>query len=131
MIKWQLLKCKVRGDFVLVSGDTVSNMSLKEVLQEHKERRKLDKLAVMTMVLKRSKPSPITHQNRLGDDEILLAIDPQTKELLLYDDGHSSNMQHNTTRQVVLDKSLYISRASVCLCTDLQVILWILFLPHI
>ena len=54
MIKWQLLKCKVRGDFVLVSGDTVSNMSLKEVLQEHKERRKLDKLAVMTMVLKRS-----------------------------------------------------------------------------
>lgn len=107
---------------MLISGDTVSNMSLKEVLQEHKERRKVDKLAVMTMVVKRSKPSPITHQNRLGDDEILLAIDPITKELLLYDDGHSSNMQHSTRRQIVLDKSLYINRASLCLCTDLQVI---------
>lgn len=33
----------VRGDFVLVSGDTVSNMSLATVLQEHRARRAKDK----------------------------------------------------------------------------------------
>lgn len=108
----------VRGDFVLISGDTVSNMSLKEALQEHKERRKSDKLSVMTMVVKRSKPSTVTHQTRLGNDELLLAIDPLTKELLYYDDGLSSNPKHK--RQVVVDRTVYLNKHSVCVCTDLQ-----------
>lgn len=110
----------VRGDFVLVSGDTVSNMSLKEVIQAHKERRKTDKLAVMTMVLKRSKPSPITHQTRLGNDELLLVIDPESKQLLYYADGQSSRLQRGSTRQVVLDRSMYIDRSSIRLYNDLQ-----------
>lgn len=110
----------VRGDFVLISGDTVSNMSLKEVLQEHKDRRKSDKLAVMTMVLKRSKPSPVTHQTRLGNDELLLAIDPDSKQLVYYDDGHSSNLQRGCSRNVVLDRSIYTERQSIRLCNDLQ-----------
>ncbi|KAG0470160.1 hypothetical protein HPP92_016860 [Vanilla planifolia] len=42
----------IRGDFVLISGDTVSNMSLAKALQEHKERKKKDPLAIMTMVIK-------------------------------------------------------------------------------
>lgn len=108
----------VRGDFVLVSGDTVSNMSLKEVLQEHKERRKSDKFAVMTMVVKRSQPSPVTHQTRLGTDELMLAIDPLSKELVYYDEGFSSNAKR--TRQVAVDKALYLNKPSVCLCIDLQ-----------
>ncbi|KAH7373534.1 hypothetical protein KP509_17G061000 [Ceratopteris richardii] len=108
----------VRGDFILVSGDTVSNMSLKEVLQEHKERRKSDKLAVMTIVVKRSHASPVTHQTRLGNDELLLVIDPLTKELLHYDDGLLNNP--NKARQVAVDRSLYLNKPSICLCTDLQ-----------
>ncbi|EAZ25040.1 hypothetical protein OsJ_08829 [Oryza sativa Japonica Group] len=39
----------IHGDFVLISGDTISNMNLKDALQEHKDRRKKDPLAVMTM----------------------------------------------------------------------------------
>ncbi|WCJ43261.1 Translation initiation factor eIF-2B subunit epsilon [Euphorbia peplus] len=76
----------IHGDFVLVSGDTVSNMSLTEAILEHKERRKKDNNAVMTMVIKRSKPSPIIHQSRLGTDELFLAVDPETKQLLYYED---------------------------------------------
>lgn len=106
---------------MLISGDTVSNMSLKEALQEHKERRKSDKLSVMTMVVKRSKPSTVTHQTRLGNDELLLAIDPLTKELLYYD-GLSSNPKRK--RQVVVDRTVYLNKHSVCVCTDLQVILF-------
>eukprot|EP00249_Psilotum_nudum_P016024 c25616_g1_i1 orf=549-2774(-) len=111
----------VRGDFVLVSGDTVSNMSLTKVLQEHRERRKKDKLAVMTMVLKCSKPSPVTHQTRLGKDELLVVTDPESKQLLYYDDGRdSSNMHRNSTRHVVLERTIYAHKSAVLLCNELQ-----------
>ena len=61
----------IHRDFVLITGDEVSNLSLTQVLQEHKDERKKDNNAVMTMVIKRSKPSPITHQSQLGTDELL------------------------------------------------------------
>ncbi|EPS57518.1 hypothetical protein M569_17299, partial [Genlisea aurea] len=76
----------INGDFILVSGDTVSNMPLTELLKEHKERKRKDSNAIMTMVIKRSKPSAITHQSRLGTDELFIAIDPETKQLLHYED---------------------------------------------
>ncbi|KAH9309174.1 hypothetical protein KI387_037085, partial [Taxus chinensis] len=110
----------VRGDFVLISGDTVSNMSLKQVLQEHKERRKKDKLAVMTMVVKRTKPSCITHQNRLGNDELLLAIDSGTKQLLYYEDKKDSSKANEFTENIILDRSIIADKKSVKLCNDLQ-----------
>ncbi len=40
----------IKSDFVLVSGDTVSNMNLAPVLEAHKARRAADKNAIMTMV---------------------------------------------------------------------------------
>jgi len=76
----------VRGYFVLVSGDTVSNISLRQAVQEHKERRRKDKFSIMTMVVKHTKPSAITPQNRLGNDELLLGVNPETKQLLFYKD---------------------------------------------
>ena len=124
--KLTLYCSQVRGDFVLVSGDTVSNMLLKEVVKEHQERRKKDKLAVMTMVVKRAKPSPSTYQTRLGNDELLLAIDPQSKQLLHYDPGREyggrDNYQHQPSqRHVKLDRAALNDRPSVQLCTNLQV----------
>ncbi|GLJ49661.1 hypothetical protein SUGI_1053580 [Cryptomeria japonica] len=110
----------VRGDFVLVSGDTVSNMSLKQVLQEHKERRKKDKLAVMTMVVKRTKPSSVTHQNRLGNDELLLAVDSETRQLLYYEDKKDSGKANEFTENIILDRSIVADRPAVKLCNDLQ-----------
>lgn len=123
-----MLCSQVRGDFVLVSGDTVSNMSLKEVVKEHQERRKKDKLAVMTMVVKRVKPSPLTNMTRLGNDELLVAIDPQSKQLLHYDPGREAggrdNFQHqSSSRNVILEHSALNDRPSVQLCTNLQVLM--------
>ncbi|KAG9445788.1 hypothetical protein H6P81_011916 [Aristolochia fimbriata] len=105
----------IHGDFILVSGDTVSNMCLKQALQEHKERRKKDSNTVMTMVIKRSKPSQLIHQSRLGDDEILLAIDPETKQLLLYED--KAELSKGT---ITLDKTLLADNPAVCLHSDMQ-----------
>ncbi|KAL8473248.1 hypothetical protein ACS0TY_030180 [Phlomoides rotata] len=105
----------IRGDFILVSGDTVSNMSLTQVLKEHKERRKKDSDAVMTMVIKQSKTSPITHQSRLGTDELFMAIDPETKELLYYEDKADTSKG-----TIALDKTLLIDNSSICLHNDKQ-----------
>ena len=44
----------VSSDFVLVMGDLVSNIRIDEVVRVHKERRKVNKDAIMTIVVKES-----------------------------------------------------------------------------
>ena len=44
----------VTTDFVLVMGDLVSNIRIDEVVRVHKERRRTNKDAIMTMVVKQS-----------------------------------------------------------------------------
>ncbi|KAL1569435.1 translation initiation factor eIF-2B subunit epsilon isoform X2 [Salvia divinorum] len=105
----------IHGDFVLVTGDTVSNMPLTQALKEHKERKKRDSNAVMTMVIKQSKPSPITHQSRLGTEELFMAIDPETKELLYYEDKADTSKGTLT-----LDKTMLLDRSSISLHNDKQ-----------
>jgi translation initiation factor eIF-2B subunit epsilon len=106
----------IHGDFVLISGDTVSNMDLNEALKEHKDRRKKDSNAVMTMVIKRSKPNPISHQSRLGTDELFMAIDPVTKQLLHYEDKPV-----NSRKTIIsLDKTILADNPSVFLHNDKQ-----------
>lgn len=106
---------------MLVSGDTVSNMALKEVVEQHQERRRQDKLAVMTMVVKRSKSNPSTHQTRLGSNELVLAINPTTKQLLYYDAGRESTGLDATKPDISLDWSLFSETSAVQLHSDLQV----------
>lgn len=111
-----LLPLKIHGEFVLISGDTLSNMSLTRALLEHKERKKKDSNAVMTMVIQRSKPSPITQQSRLGTDGLFMAIDPATKQLLYY--------QENTNHlkgTLSIDKMLLVDNTSITLHNDIQV----------
>jgi translation initiation factor eIF-2B subunit epsilon len=44
----------ITSDFVLVYGDLVSNIRIDEVVRAHKKRRKTNKDAIMTMVVKES-----------------------------------------------------------------------------
>lgn len=105
----------IRGDFVLISGDTISNMSLKDALQEHMDRKKKDPLAVMTMIIKHSKPSILTHQTRLGNDEIVMAVDPETKELLYYEDRAD-----NSHLYVTIDKDILTNNPTLQLHNDME-----------
>ncbi|KAF8017919.1 hypothetical protein BT93_H2973 [Corymbia citriodora subsp. variegata] len=105
----------IHGDFVLISGDTLSNMSLTRALQEHKERKKKDSNAIMTMVVQRSKPSPITQQSRLGTDGLFMAIDPTTKQLLYYEE----NTNHSKGT-LSIDKMLLVDNTSITLHNDIQ-----------
>ena len=44
----------IKSDFVLVSGDVVSNLDLKSIITAHKKRSQEDRHAIMTMVSGRS-----------------------------------------------------------------------------
>ena len=92
----------------------MSNMSLAEALGEHKERRRKDSNAIMTMVITQSKTSPTTRQSRLGTDELFMAIDPDTKQLLYYEDKSDKGT-------VSLDKTLLSDHPSIYLHNDKQV----------
>ncbi|VFQ70966.1 unnamed protein product [Cuscuta campestris] len=105
----------IRGDFVLVSGDTVSNMPLNEAVKEHKERKKKDSNAIMTMVIQRSKPSPVTRQSRLGTDELFMAIEPGTKQLLYYEDK-----AENRKGSICLDKAFLADNLTITVHNDKQ-----------
>ena len=69
----------IRSDFVLVSGDLVSNMELMEVIELHKETRKKDKMSVMTCVYKKANPN---HRTRSNEDDILIATSATDGRLL-------------------------------------------------
>ena len=69
----------IRSDFVLVSGDLVANMELKEVIETHKELRKKDKMTVMTCVYKKANPD---HPTRSSEDDILIVTSANDRRLL-------------------------------------------------
>ncbi|XP_062987871.1 translation initiation factor eIF2B subunit epsilon [Elgaria multicarinata webbii] len=75
-------KSLVRSDFILVSGDVVSNINISTALQEHRIRRKLEKnVSVLTMIFKESEPG---HRARCQEDDVILAMDGATKRVLHY-----------------------------------------------
>lgn len=67
--------------FVLVSGDVVSNMNLKKAVAEHKARRAKDKSSIMTIVFKKA---GATHPTRPLTDDLVVAMDRLTQQVLLY-----------------------------------------------
>ena len=45
----------ITSDFILITGDVVSNLRIDEIVREHKERKKnLDKEAIMTVVTRQA-----------------------------------------------------------------------------
>ncbi|XP_065911743.1 translation initiation factor eIF2B subunit epsilon-like [Dysidea avara] len=69
----------ISSDFILVSGDLVSNMKLQQAIVEHKERKKKDKMSVMTVVYKKASPD---HRTRSKEDDILVAFNTSDHRLL-------------------------------------------------
>jgi translation initiation factor eIF-2B subunit epsilon len=109
----------IKSDFVLVSGDVVTNMDLQKALEEHEKRREADKSAIMTMVLKSGMYSD--HRLRLGDLGALTVIDSSTKRLLRFEENRDSDV-FNYERQkkdINLDISVFDDRKNVSLRADL------------
>lgn len=94
----------IRSDpFILMSGDNVSNINLRPHIQLHKERKKKEPSTVMTLLLKQSQP---IHASRSLQEDLVVAVDPQNQELLMYSDEIS-------TRRVSLSTEVFRDHPSV------------------
>ena len=63
-------------------------MKLDEVLAEHAKRRQEDPGYIMTAIFKKATPS---HRTRAGEDDTIVALDPNTKRLLFYENDRSNS----------------------------------------
>ncbi|CCO28051.1 translation initiation factor eIF-2B epsilon subunit [Rhizoctonia solani AG-1 IB] len=70
------------SDFVLLTGDVVSNIRLDEVIKEHKERRKVSKDAIMTCVVKEVGK---THRSKPVSEKNIFVLDAHTNECVYYE----------------------------------------------
>ncbi|XP_055894837.1 translation initiation factor eIF-2B subunit epsilon-like [Biomphalaria glabrata] len=76
-------KSLIRNDFILITGDIVSNMDLSQIVKEHRERtRGKDKSSVMTMLFKVALPG---HRSRCKEDSVHLIEEGETKRLLHFE----------------------------------------------
>jgi translation initiation factor eIF-2B subunit epsilon len=103
----------IQGDFILVSGDVVSNMNLSRALNVHRERRKSDKNMIMTMVLK---PSTPLHRSRERCESAVFCIDPVSQECLHYEPIETERFSGTAVR---LEAALLESHRAIDIRYDL------------
>jgi translation initiation factor eIF-2B subunit epsilon len=77
----------IRSDpFILISGDVICNMDLKKAIAYHKEKRKKDSNAIMTVVLKEVQKTagvkPVL-------DDLVIGLNRTTSQLILFEDSAS------------------------------------------
>ena len=70
--------------FVVVSGDTVSNANLANAVAAHKARRDKDKSSIMTLIFM---PAKTTHPTRDFTDDLVVAMDADTQQLLSFENN--------------------------------------------
>ncbi|KIP09509.1 hypothetical protein PHLGIDRAFT_102716 [Phlebiopsis gigantea 11061_1 CR5-6] len=102
----------IKTDFVLVMGDLVSNVRIDEVVRIHKERRKTNKDAIMTMVVKES---GATHRTRSRADYGVFVLDTETSECLHYE----AAVGYPPTRHVRVPRDVLAEHPEVEIRNDL------------
>lgn len=107
----------LKSDFVLVSGDVVTNMNLSLAFKEHLTRRSTDKSAIMSLVMKGNMYPD--HRLRLGDLGALTVLDPATKRLLRFEEKRESENSDSRESSIKLDTSFLSGRESVDVRSDL------------
>ncbi|KIX00744.1 uncharacterized protein Z518_09809 [Rhinocladiella mackenziei CBS 650.93] len=74
----------IAGDFIVVSGDIVSNFPIERALKQHKTRREKDKNAIMTMILREAGPGIHDHS---GGVVPTFVLDPTKDRCLHYEEA--------------------------------------------
>lgn len=71
----------ITGDFLLVSGDVVTNIDFNKVMQFHKQKKAQDKDHILTMVLNQTSP---LHRTRSQVDPATFVLDKETNRCFYY-----------------------------------------------
>ncbi|KAI8964217.1 nucleotide-diphospho-sugar transferase [Daldinia sp. FL1419] len=118
----------IGGDFILVHGDLVSNISLDAALAAHRARREANRDSCMTLVLREAGEGE--HNTKTKGITPAFIIDPNAKRCLHYEEIHPLQ----TDRYVTLDPSILENReaeartdlidAEIDICTPDVLALW-------
>lgn len=115
----------INNEFVLVRGDLITNADIQGALKEHFRRKTedKDKKVILTKLFTKI---PFSNHIRSPQQEIILMIDSQTKEILKYDTfgtaAHQKKLRINedyipmkqSTRQYELRYDLVDSEIAIC-----------------
>lgn len=102
----------IKGDFLIVSGDVVSNFPLEEALAKHRARRSVDKAAIMTMVLREA---GTIHRTKAQGASPVFVIDPTKDRCLHYEEMHPGQ----NGRHISIDQDLLSSHTEIDVRNDL------------
>ncbi|KAL9609155.1 MAG: hypothetical protein Q9167_006050 [Letrouitia subvulpina] len=103
----------ITGDFVLVSGDVISNISIEASLAKHRTRREKDKNAIMTILLREA---GIEHRTKSAGRRPVFVIDPSKKRCLHYEEMNSST---GSGTNIEIDPDLLSSHGELEIREDL------------
>lgn len=105
-------KSLIQSDFVLVTGNVVSNMKLDRALEMHRARRSASSDTLMTIMMKKASPM---HRSRAHGETCLLAVDPSNSQCL-----HFQVLDQVPARKKIsLDSELFEKHPSVQILNDL------------
>ena len=76
----------IRGEFILMSSDTVCNIKLDQAVAFHKEKRKDDPNMIMTTILRET-----TSNARAVDDDLIVAFDSKSNQIVLFENDLKSS----------------------------------------
>lgn len=73
----------ITGDFLLVSGDVVSNLPIEQALAKHRARRAKDKNAIMTIILREA---GVEHRGKSRGRRPVFVVEPAAERILHYEE---------------------------------------------
>lgn len=101
------------GDFLLVSGDVVSNISIGPVLAKHRARREKNRNAIMTMVLREAGSE---HRTKSTGRRPVFVIDPEADRCIHYEE---INHREKNDRYVRLTPEMLTTHSQLEIRKDL------------
>ena len=120
----------ITGDFIVVSGDVISNLPIEGALTKHRARREADKNAIMTMVLREAGRN---HRTKSSSVSPVFVIDPTKDRCLHYEEIDNHSEEHparlNIDTEIILthpelDIRQDLIDCSIDICTPDVLSLW-------
>lgn len=104
----------ITGDFIVVSGDVISNLPIEGALNQHRARRAADKNAIMTMVLREAGRN---HRTKSSSFSPVFVIDPTKDRCLHYEEIDHRSEEHPA--RLNIDAEIILSHAELDIRQDL------------
>lgn len=109
----------ITGDFIVVSGDVISNLPIEGALAKHRARRQADKNAIMTMILREAGKS---HRTKASSVSPVFIIDPTKDRCLHYEEIEHRDSEHrdqSSLARLTIEPDIILSHPEIDIRQDL------------